>query len=101
MFTKKDFAEYILKEYAKNEGISVKGIKANLSACVYASTRVGIALEELGLLNEHKALKEYLSEREGVWLMYIPDKKEIPIPTAQDIKQMSIREMFSLLPDNI
>jgi hypothetical protein len=104
MFTKKDYAEYIIKEFAEeNEtsGVTVEDIKNNPDNYVFQSTSVGLALEILGLLEGKKTLKRYLSERGGSWLMYIPDKKETAIPRGRDIKQMSTREFFSLLPDAV
>lgn len=99
MFTKNDYAEYIIKEFAEDNNVTVEYIKNNPDKYVFQSTSLGLALETLGLLEGKNILKRYLSERGGSWLMYVPEKKEYD--AGAKVKQMSTREFFSLLPEAI
>ena len=93
MMTKKQFCRMVL-ENNKHE-LGVKTDK-ELIPHVFSSTSLGIALEFLGVItNEsHPDICEYLASRGGVLYGYYDTE-------LQDVKQLSFRELLSLLPDDI
>jgi hypothetical protein len=95
MITKKDFAEYLIEEYANSEDISVEEVKNNPALHVCKSTACGLALNYLGLLDNYKIEREYLASRSGTFISVL-DKE-----STNHLKFLSVREMFEMLPETI
>jgi hypothetical protein len=99
MFTKKDFAHYLIEKTAESEGVTEEDVKKNPDIYTYKSTSCGLALQYLGLLNEDKELNSYLESRGGTFLTYFykPDS----VNNKFIGKYLSVEEMFDLLPEEI
>jgi hypothetical protein len=97
VFTKKDFAEYLISKHAEKEGVSVEEVKQNPSSHALKSTSCGIALEYLGMLEDDPDVKKYLSSRSGIFLNYESINEEGKF----EVKSLSVKELFDLLFDEI
>jgi hypothetical protein len=100
MFTKRDFAEYLIMKHADSEGITVEEVKANPVLNTYKSTSCGLALQYLGLLvnARDKDINRYLEGMAGSFLQHYIENPKVNEP---HIKFLSIREMFTLLPEKL
>ena len=108
MITKKEFCRCIIDDFVlnSNDMIQEAGLDPmtvtdkDLVGFVYSSTRLGIALEYLGVLTKDDDLYEYLQNRGGIeytylnWLTEDRDRKE-----EFKTNILSTRELISLLPD--
>lgn len=96
MMTKKQYCMAILKPFLKE--YNTKDPK-KLIPYVYSSTKMGVALQELGYLNkiEYPAEYEYISSRAGIAEMTVDD----PYVNENSVHILTIRDIINLLPDKL
>lgn len=102
MITKKEFCRMIITNFARENGINLTDMKdEDLIPHIYSSTRLGIALEYLGVLTPEsdKEAYEYLQTRGGIEYTAVnwDDKRlreKVPFRTSM----LSTRELIDLLP---
>lgn len=96
MMTKKQYAKMVVDRYIR-ENCKHRPIKdySELVKYIYSSTKLGIALEELGIISEYGAFNEewrYLHSRSGMeYIHYDEESGECWVLTT--------RELISMLPD--
>lgn len=96
MITKKQYAKMLVDRYIR-ENCKRKPVKDyfELVKYIYSSTKLGIALEKLGIITEYGAYHEeweYLQNRCGIeFINYDEESGECWVLTT--------REMFEMLPD--
>lgn len=90
MLTKKEFAEMIIGEFCASENIQ----REDAHNHIYASSRLAVALEFMGELNEFEM--QYSRTRGGI-------EYSVPIfnleGVYEDLHILSTRDMLNLLPD--
>jgi len=91
MMTKKQYAKSIVNDFCKNNlgGKDPKNVD-NWGPYLFMSSSLAVALEFLGLLDEHQ--KEYSTTRGGTVKIYYDEEIREPVI-------LSTRELLSLLPD--
>lgn len=95
MFTKNEFAHYLVQTFrSENEERTANVADSELEQFIYSSTSLGIALQQLGLIKNQQS-NDYLNERGGILFLLID--QNVP----EKSKTFSIRELMSLLPDEI
>ena len=97
MFTKKDYAEYLIKNHLNETRVNIS-IRdeidyESLVNEVYGSTSLGLALQYLGYIKD-PVMNAYLNERGGTEKIVT-----IFVNGKADTKILTVREMFDLLPE--
>ena len=90
MLTKQEFAENIVDEFCKEDGVA----REDAHTRIYASSRLAVALEFLGELSEEE--KEYSSQRAGTEYQKIVLNDD---GTFNEVHFLTTREMLQLLPN--
>ena len=90
MLTKKEFAENIVDDFCREEGVK----REDAHTRIYASSRLAVALEFLGELSEEE--KEYSIQRAGAEYHKIVLN---PDGSFKDAHFLTTREMLQLLPE--
>lgn len=98
MLTKTQYARMIVDRYIR-ENCRNRPVKdpAELVKYVYSSTKLGIALEQLGIITEYSAHHtewEYLQHRSGVEFVHYDEE-------TKQAYTLTTRELFALLPDEM
>jgi hypothetical protein len=89
MITKRDFAEFLIKDFAEKESVDIYDVCAHPEEYVSKSTSCGIALRYLGYIKDEETLN-YLSSRSGIYILSVKGNHIL-----------STEEMFDLLPEEI
>ena len=87
MMTKENFCKMIIKRFYRYENIPVENITEDN---VTKSSSLGVAMEYLGLIKS-KHLKEYISQREGIYDTFIDEDNIYHV--------ISVRDMLDILPE--
>lgn len=90
MITKKQFCEIKIKEYCKDNNISIDELEEGMC---FTSSTLAVCMEYLGLLKDN-SIKEYVASRGGT--MYVYGNRE-----TGEVAILSIREFINLLPESL
>lgn len=90
--TKREFAEAIVDNFCLEENVE----RQMAHERIYASSRLAVALEFLGELNENE--KEYSKQRGGIEYQKVIQN---PDGTFNSVHFLTTRDILALLPDKV
>lgn len=95
LMTKKMFCQCIVADFKYNEN-KLNCTDEELIPYIFSSTRLGIALVELGIITKENHPEEYnyISERRGIIFEYYNYENN-------DTYFISVRDILAMLPDEI
>jgi len=90
MISKKQYCELVIEDFCRSEEIDREDLK---EGDIYKNSCLGVAMEHLGLIKNPSNL-EYVASRGGVLDIYVNAEEKV-------INVLSVRDMLSLLPDEV
>ena len=96
MMTKNQYCQAIVNQSMKEYNVNSP---AKLIPFIYSSTKLGIALQQLGYINgkNYPAEDFYISSRAGVVEIFVDD----PYVGDESIHLLTVRDLINLLPEKL
>lgn len=86
MMTKNEFCKYFITKFRNQNK------REPIPTDAFSSTCLGLSMEYLGMLKDDPSIKEYLSNRAGLFINYYDKEKD-------DFISLSFRDMIDILPN--
>ena len=96
MMTKEQYCQAIINASMKEYNV---GSPTKLIPFIYSSTKLGIALQQLGYISDMRYPVEnsYISNRGGVVEIFVDD----PYVGDESVHILTVRDLISLLPEKL